>query len=518
MVHRVLTLLAFIAGGLVLAQPASAKWYEAQSDYFVIYANAEEDEVRLYAENLERYHSAMENFTGRTVAKPSPSNRVTVYSIGSADQLRRLAGSRSVAGFYLPRWDGSFAFVQDVENKQGLPTLSTVVLLHEYAHHFLSSTERFAMPLWMNEGAAEFFSNVYFGEDGSVYLGTRAQGRDLDIFVKPDEMMSVSQLLTLDWERLRTRNTTWQSAFYGRSWLLYHYFSMKEERSGQLREYWLEVLSGTPSLDAAKKVFGDLGVIERQLYLHYRDLRQEPYRVAPEDITAGAVSIRPLSDGEAATMHIQMGSDRGVVAEDVEKLAEQARDIARSFPDDPKVLTVLAHAEYGAGHDAAAIAAARRAIAVDPAATRAYVVQGRAGFRLARAITDPEERGAAYREAMVPLLALNAMEPEHTVPLVYMYRSFAEQDAVPSDDAKAALVRAAQLAPFDQELWLIAGMMHMNDGRISEARAALQPLASNPHGGEKAAQIGELLAFLSDKHDGQAIPVQSAISAYFVTE
>ena len=137
---------------------------------------------------------------------------------------------------------------------------------------------------------------------------------------------------------------------------------------------------------------------------------------------------------------------------------------------------------------------------------------------MAREIQDPEARDAAYLEAMKPLSALNALEANHTVPLIYSYRLDAERGVPPSSDAKAALARAAELAPFDQELWLITGMMHMNDGRIAEARAALQPIASNPHGGEKAEQIRNLLAFLSDKQEGQPIPVQAAISGYFTSE
>ncbi|MEL7218123.1 MAG: hypothetical protein AAGK01_06795, partial [Pseudomonadota bacterium] len=92
----------FLMGlALVLASsPVRAEWHEASSEHFVIYANESEDEVRLYAENLERYHSAMEEFTGRDLATPSPSNRVKVFAVGSSSDIRKLAGSSGVEGFY----------------------------------------------------------------------------------------------------------------------------------------------------------------------------------------------------------------------------------------------------------------------------------------------------------------------------------------------------------------------------------------------------------------------------------
>lgn len=510
-------LIALVAPAMAAAA-AQAAWHEASSDHFVIYADDEEEDIRLYAENLERYHSALEHFTGRKIGKPSPSNRVKVYAVGSAGAVRKLAGTPGIAGFYLPRAQGSVAFVQDIKNKEGYPDLSTVVLLHEYAHHFFSSTNRFAMPLWMNEGAAEYVSNAYFREDGSVFLGLPVSRRDFTIFWKDEEKTPVSELLDLDWDRLKGRTVKAKNSFYGRSWLLYHYLSTSEERDGQLRDYWIEVLKGTPSLEAGQSVFGDLGVLERQLDRYFRDREKKNYHVTPDEISVSPVTLRALTEGETAMMNVRIRGERGIAKEDAAKLAATARKVAEQHPEDAAVLTILAKAEYDAGNDKAAIDASNRSLALDATQTDAYVNKGMAAFRQARLLTDPAEKNAAYQRAMEPLRALQRFESDHTIPLIYAYRSFAERGAVPSDEAKEALVRAAQLAPFDQELWLITGMMHMNDGRIADAKVALQPLASAPHGGEKADQVRNLLAFLADKPEGRPIPVQAAISAYFVEE
>ena len=148
--------LFLLATLFIFASPVQAKWHRASSEHFVIYADDSEDDVREFAENLEKYHAAMEVVTGREVATPSPSNRVTIFAVGSQRDIRRLAGSveDNVAGFYVPRAGASRAFVQDIRNKSGYPDFSTVVLLHEYAHHFLISSSRYAMPRWLSEGAA----------------------------------------------------------------------------------------------------------------------------------------------------------------------------------------------------------------------------------------------------------------------------------------------------------------------------------------------------------------------------
>ncbi len=516
MIKWMMTILVAAATLLLASAPARAEWFEASSDHFVIFADDSEADIRAFAENLERYHAAMEDFTGRSIGNPSPSNRITVFVAGSAGEVRKLARTSSVAGFYIPRASDSVAFVQDIRSSDGYPDLPTVVLLHEYAHHFLISTERFSMPLWMSEGAAEFFSAAYFHEDGSVYLGLPARHRFLDLAMAKGATVSIPQVLQFD-DTSRYSNAS-QDAFYGKSWLLYNYLSMTEDRRGQLKEYWIEVLKGTPSLDAGRKVFGALNVIERQADLHLRNKDRKPYKISAETMELSEISLRPLPEGESAMMKTRMQLQRGVSAQQAAELVVTARAIAARYPGDAAVQAALAEAEYKAGNDDGAVTAADRALALDASVASAYVNKGRALFRKARSVSGSTPIDAAYETAMQPFTALNQLENEHTAPLIYSFRSYLERGAEPPLPAREAFVRAAQLAPFDHDLWLIAGMTHMNYGEIAKARDALQPLASAPHGNEKAGQVRDLLTFLANKQEGDRVPVLDAITAHFRNE
>lgn len=216
MISRVLLTFALVASVLLASSPARADWYEASSDHFVIYADDSEKDLRRYAENLERYHGAMEQLTGRKVGKPSPSNRVTIFVVGNQRELRKVAGtkSRTIAGFYVPRAGASRAFVQDIRNKTGYPDFSTIILLHEYAHHFLISSSRFEMPRWLSEGAAEFFAAASFQSDGTVLIGRVARHRGNELAYADD--VSVRELL--DHELYAKNRGSGYDAFYGRSW------------------------------------------------------------------------------------------------------------------------------------------------------------------------------------------------------------------------------------------------------------------------------------------------------------
>ena len=151
-----LTMLFVAAIAFALGAPAHAEWWEASTDHFVIYADDSEKDVRDFAEDLERYHSAMEVASGRESGTPSPSNRVVIFVAGGQKAIRELAGteSRWIQGFYVPRAGGSRAFVQKISTGGREINLSMIVLLHEYAHHFLITTTPYAVPSWMNEGTA----------------------------------------------------------------------------------------------------------------------------------------------------------------------------------------------------------------------------------------------------------------------------------------------------------------------------------------------------------------------------
>lgn len=501
-----LRLAAFVSLGII-ASPATAAWYEASSDHFVIYADDSERDIKRYAENLERYHSAMEFVTGRNVDKPSPSNRVVIFVVGSQRDIRRISGrdSRTIAGFYIPRAGASRAFVQDIRNKNGYPDFSTVVLLHEYAHHFLISSSRYAMPRWMSEGAAEFFAAASFNRDGSVLIGRPAQHRGYELANAVD--VSIRELL--DYDLYRANKGRRYDAFYGRSWLLYHYLTFNPERSGQITQYWVSVLNGTDPLEAGEQVFGDLDELESQLDGYQRQRRMFTYSLTPEQLQASPVTLRRLPKGEAEMMPLRMRSQRGVNVEQAAEIVLEAREVAAEYPGDAGVLTALAEAEYDAGNDDEAIAAAEAAIALDPNRANAYVQKGYALFRKAK---DANDQDQAYEMAMAPFSALNAIENDHPMPLIYYYRSYAERGLEPPENARLALERAAQLAPFDQGLWLNVALMQASEGKIELARQSLRPLAADPHGSRTSQTAERLIAILRNQAEGEPFDMGMVVS------
>jgi tetratricopeptide (TPR) repeat protein len=481
---------------MLLPATAHAKWLEASSEHFVIYADDSDKDIRRFADQLERYHAAMAYVTGSKLPAPSPSNRVTIYVVNSDRDVRKLhdGNDRYVKGFYLPRAGGSLAVVPRVNAASGVAEWSMIVLLHEYAHHFVISTSSFPLPRWLSEGTAEFFASASFERDGSVWIGRAAQHRAGEIFYSQD----VDSEELLDPDAYDNHARKHYDAYYGKSWLLYHYLTFDEERKGQLTEYIDALASGKTSREAALAAFGDFKTLDKDLAAYLRKRRMLALRLQPEMLTVGPISVRELTEGEAAMMPVRVRSRVGVTEEQAAELVVEARAIAARYPKDPAVLAALAEAEFDSGNHQAAVNAADAALSLDPKSVNAYVQKGYALFELA---TDAADSDAAYKKAREPFLDLNQIENDHPIPLIYYYRSFIEMGLEPTRNAKDGLEWAAKLAPFDLGLRMNVAQMLIRDGNYRAARLHLVPIAYNPHGGSAAESARAILASIEDLAD-----------------
>jgi tetratricopeptide (TPR) repeat protein len=491
---------------VLFATPANAQWLEASSDHFVIYSDQKERDVRNFAERLERYHNAMAEVLQQRRPKPSPSNRVTIYVVRDQAAISKLTqGNKNIAGFYIPRAGGSTAFVSRVDSDIAKASFSEIILLHEYAHHFLISISDETYPHWLNEGMAEFFGTAKFDKDGSVSVGLPAKHRNLEMVYA--DTVPIEQLI--DTSLYFEKKSKFYDSFYGRSWLLFHYLFFNAERSGQLSDYLIKVRSGLDELDAARAAFGDLNKLDRDLDVYYTR-RQWNYRqIMAEAVKPGPIAITPLSVGASAMMKVRIQSKRGVDDKAAKVLLPEAQAIAARYPADPFVQGALAEAEFDAGNDLTAIAAADRALAANANELNALVQKGYAMARTAKANTDND---AAWSDVRKQFVKINKIEPDHPIPLIEYYESFVKQGVAPPKVAVDGLFWAHRLAPFDQGVrWSVANEQ-FSAGQFRKALETLAPLANNPHQSDLADKAKELIAKAKDElvKAGQQPAVASA--------
>ncbi|MBA3676881.1 MAG: hypothetical protein H0W74_05690 [Sphingosinicella sp.] len=217
---------------LLWASGAQAEWLEASTDHFMIYSEQKEPALREFATRLERYDKAMRNIQRVADQTLGAADRLTVYAVRDLATVQKLFGEGasnrgySIAGFYMPRATGSVAITPRRTGPASKFDMDAeIVLLHEYAHHFMMTNFTGAFPAWFIEGFAEFYSTAKFDENGGVGIGTPALHRAYGLVL--GDPIPIQRLVT---HSSRDLSPEQREALYGRGWLLTHFLTFEPAR------------------------------------------------------------------------------------------------------------------------------------------------------------------------------------------------------------------------------------------------------------------------------------------------
>ncbi len=482
---------AFLAPG-----PASAAWHEARSNHFIIYADMSPDELKQYAERLERFDQAVRYVRGMQDPKLTDANRLRIFVLRSERTVARLAGSYWVAGFYKARASGSSVFVPRKAAGMSYWDLdSESIFFHEYGHHLQLQFASAAIPPWVSEGFAEFVATAVLEKDGSVTIGRIPQYRAWTLFA--DDLRIEQMLGTTN----RKFTGTQLAELYGKGWLLVHYLNFTPARKGQVVRYVDAIQQGSSPLEAARSAFGDLRALDRELG-RYKNGKIPAFSVEAKYLSTGPITVRALSAGEDAVMDIHIRSTSGVTKKNAASVASDARKAASKYPGDSFVQTVLAEAEFDAENYAAAEAAADRALAADPSNVRALSYKGRAEMELAKSTPTT----ADWKAIRSWFSKANKLDNDSAEPLMLFYQSYVKQGVKPTKNAVDGLLYATALAPQDDELRRIAVRQLLTDDRVDDAKKVFAPLAYQPHLTDKWKELnGQIMDAISSGNRESAL-------------
>lgn len=464
----------------MLSPSAQAKWHQASSKHFVVYSDDNPTALREFTAKLERFDKAISVWHMMPEKDRGPASRVSIYMVDNVAEVQRIYGRTGPAGFYIPRGAGSIAIMP--RNGGDGDLSAQAILFHEYTHHWMfSNWSDAAFPYWFVEGFAELHATAIMKPDGSVVFGAQPVYRRWT--VARGNLMPAAELLQV----FPSANLTDASrdAVYSRGWLLMHYLTFDPTRRKQLAEYITAINNGK-TLAEASKVFGNLNTLDLKMDGWLNRSQGPAVTLTENQLPTGDIAIRELSPGEAAIMPALIRSRRGVDNKLAPSVLALARRLAKPFPDDAAAQNELAEAEFDAASvlndDNEAIAgfrraeaAADRAIAVDPKSVHALLYKGMALEKIAlrSKTSDP----ARWEEVRKWFLAANHVDTEDPEPLSQFYDSFILAKEKPTRNAEAAMIYAYMLAPYGADLRIKATRVFLSQGKLSDARVAIGPIA-----------------------------------------
>src|SRR5271166_1421303 len=169
MYKRLLPVLIAVLATLSLARDKEKNWIEVRSPHFVVATTSNEKQARRIADQFERMRSLFHVLFPKL--QIDPSSPIIVLAVNDEKDFRALEpqeylakGSLRLGGLFLRAADKNYVLMRlDAEGEHPYS-----VIYHEYTHLLLSKAEW--MPLWLNEGLAEFYQNTDIHEK-EVALG-----------------------------------------------------------------------------------------------------------------------------------------------------------------------------------------------------------------------------------------------------------------------------------------------------------------------------------------------------------
>lgn len=238
---------------------ASSPWIEVRSRHFRVITDANEKQGHDVAQRFEQMRGIFGGmFNKSTLNAPVP---LDIVAFRSQDEFIR----------YVPQWKGKpvslTGFFQGAEDRYfiGIDMSSNGpygTVMHEYAHVLLHGNFP-AMPLWFEEGFAEYFaalkingSQVEYGDVSPQYASLLAGSR----------WMPITELFSVQHDSDAYNENDRRSMFYAESWLAVHYLLSNDRLVDAFKYLHLAAIEHVPVPDAIQQAFGvDAATFEKMV-------------------------------------------------------------------------------------------------------------------------------------------------------------------------------------------------------------------------------------------------------------
>src|SRR5882757_1882125 len=281
---------------------AADNWIEVRSPHFIVNSNAGEKEARKVADQFEQIRRMFQS--AFSTLRVDPAQPIIIVAAKNENTIKlflpeewEVKGHIHHTGMYQPGQDKDYVVLRvDSEGDNPFHTL-----YHEYTHALLRLNFS-NLPIWLNEGLAEFFGNSTLG-DKEIKTGTIDPGHLY--LLNQSKLIPIETLLEVDHNSPYYNESNRASVFYAESWAVVHYLMLDDDaRKKQLMKNFLNAWQNSGNqLDAARAAFGDLKQFGKKIESYSR---QGSFQIGVVKIGQEAAdknyAVRSVSPGEAVAL------------------------------------------------------------------------------------------------------------------------------------------------------------------------------------------------------------------------
>ena len=257
--QKICRILLLFACSALWNPPARAAdtWTEVKCPHFTVAGNAGEKDLRKICDQFELFRSMFKSaFPSLSIEPGTPIEIIAAKNEATMKELLpeqyETKGHAHFVGLYQPGPTRVYVVLQ--MNAEGQNPYH--VLYHEYTHTLIH-LNFIHVPLWLDEGVAEYLGNASLG-DKEVRIGLVPEGH---LYVlQQNRLLPLETLLAVDHSSPYYNEANRTSVFYAESWALVHYLMLDQRaRQEHLLGKFLEAMTQTgDQVAAARATFGDL--------------------------------------------------------------------------------------------------------------------------------------------------------------------------------------------------------------------------------------------------------------------
>jgi hypothetical protein len=317
------------------------------SQYYTIYTDVTGDDVK---EAVIRMTKMAEEYNERTrkLFKGRIGSRLPFYLYAKSDDYYKAGGMKGSAGVF----NGECLMAMVMPTKDGRVGPATWhVVQHEGFHQFVKSVIGGEIPIWVNEGLAEYFGEGMFTGDGMVTgLIPASRLERVKARFGANGFPSIKQMMALS-------HAEWNAAFedhnkaganYDMAWTMVHFLAHAEGGKYQdpFANFLVQTGKGRPWEQAWNSSFGSVEGFEEKWKAYWTGLPDNP----TADLYAKAVvSTFTGYLGRAATQKQTFTSFDEFVGTDPKKLKNDPADwLPPTLFTDMKTLATSLQSQGGA--------------------------------------------------------------------------------------------------------------------------------------------------------------------------
>ncbi len=475
-----------------------SKWFRAESQHFVVFSDAEQDDVTLLLDNLEKLDHLLRIYPltiRQTGQAEQQEPKLTIYYDSRSSELREIDDGvpADAVGLYSSCSSGVEGFAVHLDRVTHLgdqqlhksPLNDTLSYAFEaYARHFLYRHTNIRMPASFIDGFAQYFSSVRFSENQMVVGRMPRAVGDYLKFLDDGRNYSLEYEDVLQGNLANARNYAGDAGvrleFEAKSWLLMHYMLSSEDKRKRLNRYLLLVDRGASATIAFERAFDVKTSDMSRVLWRYGLGGVEAVRLALPSLPAARVSFHtlPRAAGEFVLADAALRScpDRKAG----EALLKKVSALAARFPDDDLARLTLSRAQIDWGNPLDALPRLNAALKGDDTDFEARYLLGMANLRLAEYKEGDARR--SYLEAARRLLQqARELRPQSSEAALAAFRAEVAATDEPDGAALQGVISTWQSAREVDTLGRSAALAYAYAGNADEAHRTLASLAQDLH-------------------------------------